>query len=60
MAIPAENTGFVSDDAFVSAVIALDKGTVEERIAFTFELLDTGGTGAITEHELHELLKVCR
>lgn len=48
----------MSDEELVNAILTLHCDTLENRIAFTFELLDTDNLGALTRKSLASMLKV--
>ena len=54
----AGKKGFVSDEELVNAILTLHCDSLENRIAFTFELLDTDRMGALNRQSLASMLKV--
>ena len=49
--------GFVTDEDLIAALVALQEDSWENRIAFTFELLDVDQCGALSRTALTSLLK---
>ncbi|KAK9836556.1 hypothetical protein WJX74_003035 [Apatococcus lobatus] len=54
----AGKRGFVSDEELVNAILTLHCDSLENRIAFTFELLDTDSMGALNRKSLASMLQV--
>ena len=50
--------GYVSDEELVTAILTLHRDSLENRIAFTFELLDVDMKGALSRSALVSMLKV--
>ncbi|KAK9866610.1 hypothetical protein WJX84_002042 [Apatococcus fuscideae] len=49
--------GYVSDEELVTAILTLHRDSLENRIAFTFELLDVDMKGALSRSALVSMLK---
>ncbi|KAK9863550.1 hypothetical protein WJX84_002100 [Apatococcus fuscideae] len=55
--LDAGRQGFVTDEDLIAALVALQEDSWENRIAFTFELLDVDQCGALSRTALTSLLK---
>lgn len=54
--LDSDNSGIVSFEEFVQGLSILSRGTLEEKLRWTFSLYDINGDGYITREEMTDIV----
>lgn len=58
LALDDQKTGHVSCEQLVAALLALQHGSLEEKIAFAFSIVNSNTSGSLSLQQLEEVLQV--